>query len=216
MTERFPIPQPKEAPYPRKPFEEMRADILTGRWKTMEEVYRGGSPGTKNILETAENGHVVLRDIVMGWDEKKGKMDEDKISYVSENIFDERRKTPKGHPIVIGYECRNDKGEQFWEQSDELDEAERWKRTTIKDGQGNLLKLEELGNSPGETKTIFYDKNGKEGLRVISRKNIGTTKVATTFVDRRGTMDSGGEEVRARYERELQETFERGIKGEIS
>ena len=51
----------EEELYPKKSFEEMKNDVLSGRWKNMKDVYWSGGHGEDVISERAENGHIVLR-----------------------------------------------------------------------------------------------------------------------------------------------------------
>ena len=156
--------------YPKKPFEEMKRDILSGRWKEMKyDVYWPGGHGEDYISERIADEKkvkegIVLRNILLKWDENNKKVINE-IIYVDETIFDKKK---AGENKTAGYLLRDKNGEEFWESRDEFDESGFWKRNVIKDGQGNLLKMEEKVGG-GETNIIYYDENNKEGLRITYR-----------------------------------------------
>ena len=169
---------PEKELYPKKQFQEMTEDILSGRWKEMKDIYWPGGHGEDYISERAENGHIVLRNILLKYDEKNKKAINE-IVQVSETIFDQKK---PGENKTAGYLMRNKNGEKFWESRNEFDEYGNFKKQVIKDGQENILKIEEKENNE-RSNIIYYDEGGKEGLRIALSHQPGSNYETRTYKD---------------------------------
>lgn len=156
----------------KKPFEEMKNDILSGQYKEMKDIY--GSDGPREIFERAiKNPNIVVREIIMGWDKENKKMRENEIVAVKEILFDLQR---EGEDKRVGYIMKDEDENKLLESRDEFFKAVNYwnevvgsrKETTLRDGKGNLLrKVIEISHDSGERqgfkeeKTTYY-KNNKE------------------------------------------------------
>lgn len=169
--------------YSKKPFAEMADDILSGRWKQMKDIYYPGGHGEDYISERAENGHITLRNIMLGWDDKNKKVINE-IVMVSESLYNRNK---QGENKLSGFIMRNKDGEKFWDSRTEYDDQGFFKKHTIRDGQSNLLKVEEKENSE-KTNIIYYDQAGQEGLKIVLLHQTGSLYEARNYLDASGKI----------------------------
>lgn len=169
--------------YPKKPFAEMADDVLSGKWKTMKDVYWPGGHGDDYISERAENGHITLRNIKLGWDDENKRVI-NKIVMVSESVYDQSK---HGENKLSGFIMRNKNGEKFWDSRTEFDEHGFFKKHLIKDGRGNLLKAEEKENSE-KSNIIYYDEAGQEELRIVFLHQPGSMYETQNYLDAQGEI----------------------------
>jgi hypothetical protein len=177
---------------PRRSFEEVRDDILSGKWRHMPDVYTGGGVGQSGIIEIGPDKKWV-RMIEMVWipgitDGDGGHMDPNRILYVTEKLPPSKEDSPHPSETIRITQTKNAKGEVIRTTKERsrpdgstlgaLQESETM------DGAGRVLKREAIGtrNRPKDGWTTYYfGDDGKESMRVEEVPKFNDRRMRTRF-----------------------------------